>query len=224
MTAGMPDNLRASDLDRARVTDLLDAAYADGRLTLDEHRDRVAHALSARTFAELGPLTADLSASAGGPANGYGGEQTGLPAVGVPGAAPVPTGPAAGSRPWGVVVDSSTESPRDLVIAVFSGAERKGLLRVPRGTTAVALFGGATIDLREAVFESRTITIDAFAVFGGLDVVVPDGVRVVNQVFPLFGGASSQARCADPNAPTVILRGLAAFGGVSVSLKPADER
>lgn len=232
----MPDNIRASDIDRARVTDLLDAAYADGRLTLEEHRDRVAHALAARTFAELGPLTVDLGVSGG--ANGgatdaygadpygadpYGAGQTGLPAVSGAGAAPVPTGPGAVARPRGVVVDPSTESPRDLVVAVFSAAERKGVVRIPRGTTAIALFGGASIDLREAVFESRTITIDAYAVFGGLEVVVPDGVRVVNQVFPLFGGASSQARCADPNAPTVILRGLAAFGAVAVTMKPSDE-
>lgn len=223
----MPDNIRASDIDRARVTDLLDAAYADGRLTLEEHRERVAHALAARTFAELGPLTADLGmpagGAAGGPADTYGTGPAGLPAVSDAGAMPIPTEPGAVARPWGVVVDPSTESPRDTVVAVFSGAERKGVLRVPRGTTAIALFGGASIDLREAVFESRTITIDAYAVFGGLEVVVPDGVRVVNQVFPIFGGASSQARCADPNAPTVILRGLAAFGGVAVTMKPSDE-
>ncbi len=223
MTAGMPDNLRASDLDRARVTDLLDAAYADGRLTLDEHRDRVARALAARTFAELGPLTIDLRVPGGGPLIGPGGAPVAgrgdLPAVRPPGAAAVVPGPV----PPGVLVDPSSQGPRDTVIAVFSGAERTGMLRVPRGTTAIALFGGAMLDLRQAVFEAHTITVDAYAVFGGVEVVVPEGVRVVNQVVPFFGGASSKARCADPTAPTVVVRGLAAFGGVSVSLKRSDE-
>ncbi|WP_194793333.1 DUF1707 SHOCT-like domain-containing protein [Raineyella fluvialis] len=218
MTAGMPDHFRASDVDRARVTDLLDAAYADGRLTLEEHRDRVSRALAARTFADFGPLTADLGGAPFPPGGAV------VPVVPGPGADAMVPADGTAYRGVGVPVDPSTQSPRDLVVAVFSGAERAGVHRVPKGTTAVAIFGGTTIDLRQAVFESRTITIDVVAMFGGVDVVVPDGVRVINKVFPIFGGASSKARCADPDAPTVILRGLAAFGGVSATLKRDDEQ
>jgi len=52
--------LRASDGDRDQVTELLHAAYADGRLTQDEHTDRVAAAIRATTFGDLTALTADL--------------------------------------------------------------------------------------------------------------------------------------------------------------------
>jgi DUF1707 SHOCT-like domain len=58
--AGSPD-LRASDADRDRVIDVLRAATADGRLTADEFSERMAAALSSRTFRELAPLTADLT-------------------------------------------------------------------------------------------------------------------------------------------------------------------
>ncbi|MEA5153690.1 DUF1707 SHOCT-like domain-containing protein [Raineyella sp.] len=232
MTAGMPDNLRASDVDRARVTEVLDGAYADGRLTLDEHRDRIARALAAKTFADLTPLTVDLGGvdpsgvDPGGVGSGPGGAGALAASAVAPLPADLPGGPPTGqyvTRPAGVIVDPSTESPRDVVIAVFSGAERTGVHRVPRGTTAVALFGGAVLDLRQAVLEARTVTIDAYAVFGAVEVVVPEGVRVINQVFPIFGAASSKARCADPSAPTVIIRGLAAFGGVAVTLRRSDE-
>ena len=54
-----PD-VRASDADRDRVIDVLRAATADGRLTADEFSERMAAALSSRTFGELAPLTADL--------------------------------------------------------------------------------------------------------------------------------------------------------------------
>ena len=54
-----PD-VRASDADRDRVIDVLRAATADGRLTADEFSERMAAALSSRTFRELAPLTADL--------------------------------------------------------------------------------------------------------------------------------------------------------------------
>src|ERR1700691_3956282 len=55
-------NMRASTADRERVIDVLKAAFAEGRLTQDECEQRVGQALSARTYAELAPITADLPA------------------------------------------------------------------------------------------------------------------------------------------------------------------
>jgi hypothetical protein len=52
--------LRASDADRERVAGLLGEALADGRLTADEHRERIESLYSSRTLDELAPLTADL--------------------------------------------------------------------------------------------------------------------------------------------------------------------
>ncbi len=55
-----PRDLRASDADRERVTALLGGAAADGRLTPEEHADRVDRACRARTLGDLAGLTADL--------------------------------------------------------------------------------------------------------------------------------------------------------------------
>lgn len=52
--------LRVSDADRDSVTEVLHTAYAEGRITLDEHAERTGAALQARTFADLVPLTGDL--------------------------------------------------------------------------------------------------------------------------------------------------------------------
>ena len=57
-----PRDLRASDFDRDRVISLLAAAAADGRLTPDEHSDRVERAYQARTLGQLAALTTDLAA------------------------------------------------------------------------------------------------------------------------------------------------------------------
>jgi len=50
----------ASDADRDAAARVLNEAFADGRLTADEHRDRVHAAYAARTWPELAGLTADL--------------------------------------------------------------------------------------------------------------------------------------------------------------------
>jgi Domain of unknown function (DUF1707) len=52
--------LRASDADRERVAGLLGEALADGRLTVDEHRERIDLLYATKTHGELVPLTADL--------------------------------------------------------------------------------------------------------------------------------------------------------------------
>src|SRR5690349_22862959 len=56
-----PRDLRASDTDRDRVVALLGEAMADGRLTADEHAERVQRAFAARTLGELAELTTDLA-------------------------------------------------------------------------------------------------------------------------------------------------------------------
>jgi hypothetical protein len=52
--------LRASDADRDLAAERLRAAAGEGRLSSDELEERLERALSARTEAELAPLTADL--------------------------------------------------------------------------------------------------------------------------------------------------------------------
>jgi Domain of unknown function (DUF1707)/Cell wall-active antibiotics response 4TMS YvqF len=62
-----PRDLRASDADRERVVTLLGSAAADGRLTAEEHNDRVERAYRARTLGELAGLTVDLARPADQP-------------------------------------------------------------------------------------------------------------------------------------------------------------
>lgn len=59
-TRQTPRDLRASDADRDRVLALLAEAVSDGRLTPDEHAERVQRACTARTLGELADLTTDL--------------------------------------------------------------------------------------------------------------------------------------------------------------------
>jgi len=61
MTAGNYGSLRATDADREKVHELLQAAYADGRLTWDEFDSRSTAALAAKTYSQLTPLTTDLT-------------------------------------------------------------------------------------------------------------------------------------------------------------------
>ncbi|MFY1695603.1 MULTISPECIES: DUF1707 SHOCT-like domain-containing protein [unclassified Solwaraspora] len=60
-----PD-LRASDADRERVVRCLERHTSAGRLSLDEHADRVERTVHARTHGELAAVLADLPAEPAG--------------------------------------------------------------------------------------------------------------------------------------------------------------
>ena len=71
--ASEPQTL-ASDADRDTAVGLLNAAWAEGRLTADEYDQRLSAAYAARTWQQLDQLTADLpappAAATGQPATG----------------------------------------------------------------------------------------------------------------------------------------------------------
>ncbi|MEV0156242.1 DUF1707 domain-containing protein [Micromonospora sp. NPDC050686] len=59
------DRLRVSDREREEVVELLGAAVAEGRLTLDEYTERAGAAHASVTRGELARLTTDLPAAPG---------------------------------------------------------------------------------------------------------------------------------------------------------------
>lgn len=187
-------NLRASDADRDQVATVLSTAYAEGRLTREEHDERLDQLLAARTFDDLLPITRDLVV------------------VGTP--SPVAT-PQSTSR---FTIDTTVQSSdSDKMIAIFGGATRTGRWRVRRNISALALFGGIDLDLRDAIFEAPVVEISGFWCFGGLDIKVPEGIEVRDQTAGIFGGTDvSNIGDPAPGAPTLVIKGVSLFGGVSV--------
>jgi hypothetical protein len=55
--------MRAADVDRDRVAEILSTAYTEGRLSRDEYDARLDSALAARTYAELDRIVTDLPAA-----------------------------------------------------------------------------------------------------------------------------------------------------------------
>lgn len=104
------------------------------------------------------------------------------------------------------------------VVAFMGGNKRRGRWRVGRRLRAVAVMGGCVVDLREAELDGPTLDIVAVAVWGGVHVVVPEGIPVELDGFSLFGG--KDVRVADvpllPGAPVVRVHAFPVMGGVHV--------
>ncbi|MFH9679656.1 DUF1707 SHOCT-like domain-containing protein [Streptomyces globisporus] len=189
------DDIRASDADRDRIADILREAMAEGRLTADEHAERVDLVYRAKTVGELQPLVRDLPAASGSTAHG-------------PGPRPYSYGPEA------------PEGPADNLVAVFSSSVRKGRWRVGGRTNAFALFGSVEIDLTEALFGQRFTAINATAIFGSVEIRVPENISLRGNGTGVFGGFEVKSlESADPEAPVVVVNGYAVFGGVEAKPK-----
>jgi hypothetical protein len=195
-------NLRASDADREQVATVLSTAYAEGRLTLEEHDERVDRLMAAKTFDDLIPITRDLVV------------------IGTPTAVATPQ---PSSR---FTIDTTAQnSQSDNMIAIFGGVTRSGRWRVRKNIKALALFGGMDLDLRNAIFEAPVVEISGFWCFGGLDIKVPEGIDVRDQTAGVFGGTDIRdIGDPAPGAPTLVIKGMTLFGGVSVHGPKANKR
>lgn len=100
--------------------------------------------------------------------------------------------------------------------AVFSGQNCSYNGEYFYGAGLTAVFGGVECDLREAVIE-RDCVIDVCAVFGGIDIFLPENVNVKINSTSIFGGMEDKRKKnKEENAVTVYVRGIALFGGVDI--------
>jgi len=194
---GVPDTTpRASDAERNQAIDRLRAAYVEGRLDQEEFDERSGTALKARTIGQLERLFDDLPTS----------YHRGAPVYRAHAGAPVVRPGPGGNR---------------VSIAIMSSVDRKGPWRVPPDSTAFALMGGVQLDLRGATLSAQVTTITAVAIMGGIEIVVPPGIRVESSGFGFMGGWDNRARndLQGPDAPLLRVRGVAFMGGVDIRTK-----
>ncbi|GAB3080663.1 DUF1707 SHOCT-like domain-containing protein [Nocardioides zeae] len=216
-----PSQLRISDADRHKVAELLQGAAGEGRLETDELEERLEATYAAKIYADLVPIVADIPGEAptspGMPVAPYG--VSGMPTRPAGPAGPAPVSfekTATGASVPAVHYPSS--------VAIMGGVERKGIWEIGATHTVFTLMGGAEIDLREARFAQREVTIHANALMGGVEIAVNAWTHVIVDGVGIMGGFAQERDKVeaqlDQNSPIVRVKGVALMGGVSVVRKP----
>ncbi len=98
--------------------------------------------------------------------------------------------------------------------AAFSGCDLNFDNEVFEGAELTAVFGGVKCDLRNAIIE-KDCAIQVSAIFGGIDIFVPDNINVRVSSNCIFGGISNKTS-AHKDAPTIYISGTCMFGGVEI--------
>lgn len=100
--------------------------------------------------------------------------------------------------------------------ACFSGQTIKFDDQDFKGAEVNAIFGGLTLDLRNAKIKDGSV-IDATSIFGGIDILIPEDLKVEIKSTSIFGGVSDKTKTKEKNDKvTLYVNGCAIFGGVEI--------
>ena len=187
-----PGSYRASDSDRDQVAEVLNSAFAEGRITLDEHQERTQAALEARTFDDLTALTTDL-----------------VPVQSLP----VHANPADRQ----LVVSDGANPESDKMSTVMSTVKREGIWRVRAHSVANNVMGDIKLDLTQATFDAPVVEVTGTQLMGSLLLRVPPGVTIVDEVTNVLGETTiKDIGEPDPMMPTIVLKGTNIMSDIKV--------
>jgi hypothetical protein len=190
--------LRASHTDRDQVVELLRVAAGDGRISAEELDDRLERALTARTYAELAALTADLPVT--------------------PGAAVVPPGADA---------MSVTPKDLARIHVHGSSVRRDGRWVVPKELDVKVRGGGVTLDFTEAVITQPLLRITAEVRGGGLRLITRPGIVVDAGDISVHGGGVTLPEPPGPGVPVYLrieISGSVRGAGITAGPPPPPRR
>lgn len=105
-------------------------------------------------------------------------------------------------------------------MTVFGGNDKNVISDRFEGGTVTTIFGGTTMNFRGASLAPGDNVLDQFTLFGGLEIVVPQGWHVVKKTLPIFGGVEDK-RLNQEGTPInddrkLIIKGLILFGGLEL--------
>jgi predicted membrane protein len=112
---------------------------------------------------------------------------------------------------------TADSSARISALAILAGVVRGSHSKTFEGGDLTAVMGGCEIDLREASIAPGTeAVIEVFAMWGGIEIRVPEDWTVESRVTPILGGLDDKTRPIAGASKRLVVRGVAVMGGVGV--------
>jgi hypothetical protein len=185
------------------VIEDLTARFAGDELPMEEYERLVADIQGARGPRELAVIEDEFAAS--------------LPASARPAA-------RAADPSSGVVAGVYIQSEANVQssVAILSSRSLRGdWLRKP-AVSAVAIMGSQSIDFREVALPAGPTVLEAVAIMGSVDIIVPDGLAVRMEASAIMGDAAvgrSVEQRERPGAPVLVITGSAIMGSIGVKAR-----
>jgi predicted membrane protein len=123
---------------------------------------------------------------------------------------------AFGFRPAVIATESDST-----ILAVLGVRKEKVTSRNYRGGRIIAFMGGCELDLRNADMESGPAELEIIAIWGGVEIKVPEGWEVIGNTLPIMGGADIRTKAA-PGGRKLVVNGVVIMAGVDIKSKAAE--
>ena len=120
-------------------------------------------------------------------------------------------------KPIQVKVPEIKEKDLD-AFTIFSGIKRRFDSQEFRGGKATVLFGGIDLDFTQAALADNKATVELTAIFGGIEVFVPDDWEVIVDSSSIFGAVEDKRKSVSQaeTKATLLIRATAIFGGIEI--------
>lgn len=207
----MPEPLPLPSLARAREQKIteLSTHFANDDLSLDDLERRIERVYKAVSIADLDLITADLRSAAPlvDPRASARGDMTPL-------------------RESGNAVGIPTTRAR--LVAFMSSTRRVGRWAVPRDLRFVAVMSDSRIDLTNASLPvGGVVNIEVTAVMASVRIIVPPGMRVINEIHSFMADVGSNADELESgggnSSPVIRLTGTAIMAEMKVKVRRREE-
>jgi len=200
-------------LSRAREEKIseLSTFFANDDLTLEELERRIERVYKASNVTELETITADLRSAATRP-----------PAIAAPAA---PLRKRGRSQSPGRSLDT-LPTPSARILSIMSSSRRVGRWVVPQKLDVVGIMSDSGIDLTHATLPPGIVDIDLSIVMSSFKLIVPPGMRVINEVHSLMASVHSRADEGVPgemsSTPVIRLTGFAVMADVKIVVRRSE--
>jgi hypothetical protein len=124
------------------------------------------------------------------------------------------------------MISSGTETDDEFdLVTIFDGVDFASTAPAFRRGSVLTWYGGGQIDLRGATLDPAGGELNVRALFGGVQVIVPETWHVEQRMVAFLGGVSDSREKseAQETGPVLILSGWAVFGGIDVTSEPRHD-
>ena len=99
-------------------------------------------------------------------------------------------------------------------VAIFSGVDEV-IKEIKSDFKVTSIFGGVELDLRDVMLK-EDLMIDCFCLFGGVDIRLPENVKLEISGTPIFGGIENKYRNKEDSKVTIYVNHVTIFGGMDL--------
>ncbi len=116
-----------------------------------------------------------------------------------------------------------SKNERDDVFALMGGSNITNSAKQFKGSRVTAIMGGAQIDLRKSTITDDAV-IELFSIWGGVEIVVPNNVQIVNKINCILAGSEDNtSQKVDKKSPRLTITGDLIMAGATIPNSPTNQ-